>query len=199
MFIIGITGGTGTGKTTALRAVGLLGGGVIDCDEVYHRLLKTEEEMLSAIEAAFPGTVENGELHRKKLGAIVFGDPEKLQRLNAITHPFVDREVRRRLRQAEAEGRPLAVIDAIALLESGLGERCDVTVAILAPPEARIRRLIAREGITEEYARARIAAQHPDEWFRDRCDVTLANNGSMAEFAEKCRQCFLALMKEREA
>jgi len=199
VFIIGITGGSGTGKTTALRAAGLLGGGVIDCDEVYHGLLKTDGEMLSAIGAAFPGTVENGELQRKKLGAVVFNDPEKLRRLNGITHPFVDKEVRRRLRQAEAEGRPLAAIDAIALLESGLAALCDVTVAVLAPVEERVRRLLAREGVTEEYARSRIAAQRPDAWFLEKCTLALVNDGGRAEFAEKCRQCFLALMKEGEA
>ena len=65
--------------------------------------------------------------------------------------------------------------------------------------KARVRRLIEREGITEEYALARIAAQHPDAWFRESCALTLVNDGGRAEFAEKCRQCFLALMKEREA
>ena len=108
MFVIGITGGTGTGKTTALEVVRELGGAVIDCDEVYHRLLETDKEMLAAIEAAFPGTVEGGVLQRKKLGQIVFGDPEKLQRLNGITHGFVKKAVDKRLAEARREGKTLA-------------------------------------------------------------------------------------------
>ena len=76
--IIGITGGTGCGKTTALDAVRKLGGTVIDCDAVYHRLLQTDKKMLAAIEARFPGVVEDGQLNRKKLGAIVFADEAAL-------------------------------------------------------------------------------------------------------------------------
>ena len=197
MFIIGITGGSGTGKTSALRAVEALGGGVIDCDALYHELLKTDLGLLEAIEEAFPGVVEDGVLQRKKLGDIVFRNEEKLQRLNAITHGAVDREVQRLLRDFASEGKPLAAVDAIALLESGLGERCDVTVAITAPEEQRIRRLMAREGIPEEYARLRIRAQKSEEWFRSRCTVTLRNDGSREEFQEKCRRCFLALSEGR--
>ncbi len=197
MFVIGITGGTGCGKTSALETIRELGGAVIDCDAVYHELLQRDKELLAAIEAAFPGSVENGELQRKKLGKLVFNDEEKLQRLNAITHAWVDREVQRLLRAYRAEGKPLAAIDAIALLESGLGERCDATVAVTAPEEARVRRLMAREGISEEYALLRIRAQKNEEWFRSRCTVTLVNDGSREEFQEKCRRCFLALSEGR--
>ncbi len=197
MFVIGITGGTGTGKTSALKAIRDLGGAVIDCDAVYHDLLKTDQAMLDAIEAAFPGTVENGQLQRKKLGAVVFSDEKKLQRLNAITHACVDREVTRLLGEYEAEGKPLAAIDAIALLESGLGEKCDATVAVTAPEEARTARLMARENISEEYALLRIRAQKSEEWFRARCTVTLTNDSSREEFEEKCRRCFRALWEGR--
>lgn len=193
MFVIGITGGTGTGKTTALEAVKALGGQVIDCDELYHELLRTDKALLRAIGDAFPGTVEGGELRRKQLGQIVFGDEEKLQKLNGITHAFVDRAVEQRLADFRARGVTLAAVDAIALIESGLGLRCGATVAITAPEEERVRRLIAREGITEDYARLRIRAQKSEDWFRQHCTVTLENSGSREEFAEKCRRCFEAL------
>ena len=87
--IFGITGGTGCGKTTALEAIEALGGVVLDCDAIYHELLKTDPSLLASIDARFPGVVENGELQRKKLGAIVFGDPQALLDLNAITHAAV--------------------------------------------------------------------------------------------------------------
>ncbi len=180
--IIGITGGTGCGKTTLLKAIEARGGLVLDCDAIYHRLLGADPSLLSAIEARFPGTVENGALDRKKLGSIVFSDADALADLNRITHGAVKGAV-----LCQLSIRPkLAVIDAIALFESGLDRLCDTTVAVTAPVEDRVKRLIARDGITEEYARSRIAAQPGDDWFRAKCDHILENNGDMDAFATKC-------------
>ena len=187
--IIGITGGTGCGKTTALNAIRKLGGIVLDCDAIYHELLKTDRELLCAIEARFPGTVENGQLQRKKLGAIVFSDERALLDLNRITHAAVKAEVLRRL----AEKPALTAIDAIALFEGGLAELCDVTVAITAPRADRIARLMLRDGITEEYAALRIDAQHDAAWFRARCDHVLENFGSIDAFATNCLAFFTGL------
>ena len=83
-----------------------------------------------------------------------------------------------------------AVIDAIGLFESGLGAKCDLTVAVTADPEVRVRRLMARDGITEDYARARIAAQKPAEWFVERADLVLENNGNESEFEIQCQAVF---------
>ena len=180
--IIGITGGSGCGKTTALNVIRDMGGLVLDCDAIYHRLLKTDAAMLSAIDNRCPGTVEQGVLNRKKLGAIVFADEQALLELNAITHGAVKKEVLRQL-----ENKPkLAAIDAIGLFEGGLAELCDVTVAITAPEKDRIRRLMARDGISEEYAKSRIAAQRSDGWFRSRCDYLLENTEKIDAFATKC-------------
>ena len=180
--VIGITGGTGCGKTTLLNEIRKLGGTVLDCDAIYHDLLQTDSNMLTAIESRFPGVVEENSLNRKKLGAIVFSDPQALLDLNAITHSAVKAEVLRQLATSPA----LAAIDAIGLFEGGLAELCDVTVAVIAPEEMRIQRLMDRDGITEEYARSRIRAQHSDDWFRERCTVTLENNGTLDAFATKC-------------
>lgn len=180
--IIGITGGTGCGKTTLLNAVRQRGGMVLDCDAIYHQLLQSNREMLSAISDRFPGVIEGGQLNRKKLGAIVFADPNALLDLNRITHAAVKQEV---LRQLE-EKPPLAAIDAIGLFEGGLAELCDVTVAVTAPVEDRVARLMKRDGITEEYARSRIAAQHDAQWFRTRCSHILENNSNLDAFATKC-------------
>ena len=184
--IFGITGGTGCGKTTALQAIESLGGLVLDCDAIYHELLKTDPSLLESINSRFPGVVENGELQRKKLGAIVFADPQALEDLNAITHAAVKAEVERRLETAPA----LAAIDAIELFTSGLASLCDVTVAIVAPLEDRVKRLMARDSISEEYARARIAAQKDEAWFRAHCDAVLENNGEKDAFATKCVDFF---------
>ena len=180
--IIGITGGSGSGKTTLLNCIREVGGTVIDCDAVYHRLLQHDDALLSAIEARFPGTVENGTLNRKKLGAIVFSDAQALLDLNAITHAAVKQEVLRTIPSIPS----LVAIDAIGLFEGELAELCDVTVAVTAPTEDRIARLTQRDGITKEYARKRIDAQHSDEWFRERCDHVLRNDGTLEGFTAKC-------------
>lgn len=206
MYTIGITGPSGAGKTTALRVLEEMGGRVFDCDAIYHEMLASDGELLGRIEAAFPGSVKNYTLDRKALGARVFADPEGLQRLTDITQPLVAKRVMEEIGRSKApasatgvragdtfppEGRHFAVIDAIGLFESGLGARCDLTVAVVADPEVRVRRLIDRDGITEEYARSRIAAQKPAEWFAGQADMTLENNGSEEAFAQKCHSVFM--------
>ena len=179
--IIGITGGTGCGKTTFLDAIREQGGLVLDCDRIYHRLLQTNKSLLDAIDRRFPGTVEDGQLQRKKLGAIVFADKASLQDLNRITGRYVYDEVLRRL---ETDNRLIA-IDAIGLF-GGLHKLCDVTVAVTAPEECRVARLMQRDGITEEYAKSRIAAQRPQAEFSALCDHTLHNDSTKEAFREKC-------------
>ena len=194
--ILGITGGTGCGKTTLLKEIEKLGGLILDCDAVYHQLLRTDPSLLSAIDRAFPGVVEDGALNRKKLGSIVFQDEKALQALNAITHGAVKAEVLRRLQTKPA----LAAIDAIALFEGGLAELCDVTVAVTAPREDRVKRLMLRDSISEDYARSRIEAQHPDSWFASHCDFCLSNDGTAGDFQCKCLAFLKSpdIMKEKE-
>ena len=194
--IIGITGGTGSGKTTLLRSVQELGGVVLDCDAIYHDLLKSDPQLLAAIENRFPGTVREGCLDRKKLGSIVFSDENALKELNRITHAAVKEEVLRRLETAPR----LAAIDAIGLFEGGLAELCDVTVAVTAPEEARVARLMARDGISREYALLRIRAQKSDAEFSALCDHTLVNDSTPAAFESKCLAFLreLGIMKEEK-
>ena len=161
---------------------------VIDCDAVYHELLASNTAMLAEINARFPGTIENGTLQRKRLGAVVFADAAALDDLNAITHRYVRAEVRARLRAWARQGGTVAAIDAIALIESGLAELCTVTIGVTAPREVRIERLIAREGVTRDYAEARIDAQKPNEWFAQHCSYVLDNGGTLADFQRRCHQ-----------
>lgn len=188
MTVLGITGGSGCGKTTALQAVRDLGGLVLDCDEIYHWLLQQDKALPDAIEARFPGVVSGGVLDRKALGRLVFSDPQALQDLNCLTHAAVCREVRRRLRSWSGS---LAAIDAIALFESGLAQLCRFTIAVTAPREERILRLMNREGISRGYALRRIAAQPEDAYFIRLCDFKLENSGSREDFYS----CALALVR----
>ena len=192
--VIGITGGTGCGKTTALQALEELGFHIIDCDALYHQLLETDTAMLSAIDAAFPGVVENGFLQFKKLGKRVFGNQEALTRLNQIVWPFIVDGVKIVL---EAHYPQPCAIDAIGLMESGLSDLCTHTVAITAPEDVRIARLMAREGISEEYARLRISAQKSNKVFAAACGMTIENtDSSAADFRARCKSIFQSLLKE---
>ncbi len=195
--IIGITGGTGCGKTTALKTIEKdFGGLVLDCDRIYHELLAQDSSLLEAIENRFPGCVEYSKLNRKKLAGIVFSDPKALADLNTITHGAVKKEVLRRMDNAPG-GVPIA-IDAIELFDGGLGELCDVTLAITARSEDRIARLMVRDNITKEQATARIQAQKLESYFREKCDYILENNGSQVDFQRKCFAFFenLSILKK---
>ncbi len=196
MIVIGITGPTGAGKTTVLNVPRDMGGVAADCDALYHDLLRTDRAMREELCARFGGKIfdEAGDLRRKELGAIVFGDRAALDDLNAITHRHIVAELERRIVRARTEGRPAVALDAIALLESGAGKLCDVTIAVTAPEEARVRRIMAREGISEEYARARMAAQKPSGWFEERCTHTLRNDGGREEFEAKARALFKQIL-----
>ncbi len=196
MKIIGITGGTGAGKTTALNELATLDFCIIDCDALYHRLLEEDVELLDELKRRFPPAFVSGQLDIKALGNIVFQNPDELAALNGITHRFVIREVKAELKQAETEGRVGGAIDAIALIESGLGRLCSAVVGIIAPTEERVRRIMIREGISRQYAESRVNAQQPDRFFRKNCDYILENSGSQEAFAKRSRALFLSILAE---
>lgn len=182
MTVIGITGGTGCGKTTALNELEKLGALIIDCDALYHELLQSDEPMITELKANFPGAVVDGVLDRKALGRIVFSDSVALLSLNAITHRHVDRALTELLRRHAMAGGRLAAIDAIELISSGVGKRCAATIAVTADRELRIQRIMARDGISREYATMRVDAQKPDSYFAENCDYVIKNNSDRAEF-----------------
>ena len=199
--VLGLTGGTGAGKSSALRAVESLGGQVIDCDQLYHEMLETCAPLRDDIGASFPGAFDaDGQLDRRKLGQEVFSHKDRLEQLNSIIFRHLVPEVRRRL--ASSENR-LFAIDAINLLEGGLDQLCDRTVAVTSPLELRVRRIMARDSIPEQYARLRISAQQPDEYYRSKCDCELNNAAdTAAAFELEAREFFRRLIdtiKEEKA
>ncbi len=190
MCIIGLTGGTGTGKTTALGVLRSMGALCLDCDGIYHRLTRESEELKAALTARFGEVYKDGALDRKALGRIVFSDPEALRGLNSITHGFVTAETHRLLREYAMAGGSLAAIDAVGLVEAGEDGLCTAVFGVLAPREARIERVVAREGVSREYAASRVDAQKPDSFYLENCSACLLNDGTRDEFAAKCRAAF---------
>lgn len=193
--VIGITGGTGCGKTTALRELEAMGALIIDCDALYHDMLKTNVKMLADIERSFPGTVIDGFLDRKALGATVFSNEAALEDLNAITHHYIGLEVSKKLSEWAMRGGKTAAIDAIALIESGLAEKCCAVVGIVAEKATRIERIMKRDGISYEYAMMRVNAQYPNEYFEQKCEYVLHNDGSEQSFRKECKNLFKEVLK----
>jgi dephospho-CoA kinase len=171
MFILGLTGSLGMGKSTTARLFAEEGVPVHDADAVVHRLY--EREAAAAIEAAFPGTTAGGKVDRDKLAARVLGDSAALKRLEAIVHPLVHEAERRLLAEAKARGEKVAVLDIPLLFETGGEERVDAVVVVSAPPEVQRSRVLERPGMTVEKLEAILAKQIPDDEKRRRADFVV--------------------------
>lgn len=186
MIVIGITGPTGAGKTTALDVLAEMGFEIVDCDALYYRLLQTDKGLRQGLRDAFGEVfLPDGSLDRRTVAKRVFGDQEELAKLNGVVFPAVSAAVEQKIQKCSQKG---LAIDAINLVESGMGGLCDATVAVTASPAIRLKRIMARDGLTEEQARARIEAQKPADWYRDNCSFLLENQ-------EEDREAFEALMR----
>src|SRR5205823_6608405 len=171
MFVLGLTGSLGMGKSTTARFFAEAGVPVHDADAVVHRLY--EGEAVKAIEAAFPGTTADGRVDRKLLAARVLDDPAALKRLESIVHPLVQAAERRLLADAEARGENIAVLDIPLLFETGGEKRVDAVVVVSAPPEVQQARVLERPGMTMEKLEAILAKQMPDAEKRARADFVV--------------------------
>jgi dephospho-CoA kinase len=171
MFILGLTGSLGMGKSTTARFFAEEGVPVHDADAVVHRLY--EGEAVNAIEAAFPGTTADGKVDRNKLAARVLGDAAALRRLEAIVHPLVQEAERRLLAEAAANGERVAVLDIPLLFETGGDRRVDAVVVVSAPPEVQRARVLERPGMTIEKLESILSKQMPDAEKRRRADFVV--------------------------
>ncbi len=177
MKIIGLTGLTGAGKSTVAQKLMAYGCYHIDADKVARDVINNNENVKNKLKARFGDDVINadGTTNRPVLAARAFADRESTNDLNAITHPAVTEEIKSIIKDMQEVGYSGIIIDAIALFESGEDALCDFTVAVVAPKEIRLERIMKRDNITEEKALERINAQKDESFFTSKADFILWN------------------------
>jgi dephospho-CoA kinase len=185
MFVIGLTGSIAMGKSTTARLFAEEGVPVHDADAAVHRLY--EGSAADLIEGAFPGTTRNGRVDRMELGRRVLGDSMALRRLETIVHPLVRQAEKKFLREAEAKGAKVAVLDIPLLLETGAAERVDAIVVASAPPDVQRARVLER-GVTVENLEAMLARQMPDADKRARADFIVDSGQGIEHARAQVRQ-----------
>ena len=185
LYIVGLTGQTGAGKSEVLNIFSEKNYLVIDCDKVYHDLLLSDKEMLSDLEFIFPEAFFDGNLDRKALASIVFKNKQDLIRLNNITHTYVCRKVKSILKDYVLNGGKFAVIEAIELISSGLGELCDKKIALVASEDVRLDRIIKRDNLSYEEALLRVRSQKDEKYYLSNCDVVIDNSDTLEVLKNK--------------
>jgi dephospho-CoA kinase len=190
MVRIGLTGGIGAGKSTVATRLRELGATIIDADRLAREVVEPGTPGLAAVVAEFGPQVllADGRLDRPGLGRIVFGDAEKLARLNAIVHPLVGQRTQALIEAAPAGA--VLVYDVPLLVENGLAAGFDLVIVVGAPEAERIRRLVHDRGMTEDEARSRMRAQAGDAERRAAADVWIDNSGSPAATRAQVDACW---------
>jgi dephospho-CoA kinase len=171
MFVLGLTGSLGMGKSTTARFFAEEGVPLHDADAAVHRLY--EGEATALIEAAFPGTTSGGRVDRDKLAKKVLGDSAAIKRLETIIHPLVGRAEAQFLDEAARKDAAVVVLDIPLLFETGADRRCDAVVVVSAPADVQRARAFERPGMTEEKFQAILAKQMPDAEKRARADFVV--------------------------
>lgn len=183
MKVIGLTGGTGSGKSVVSQSLSEAGAVIVDADKIAHEIILKGKPAYQEIIAYYGTGIldEEGNIIRKKLGEIVFNNGEKLAFLNQCTHKYICAEVDRQIAAAKAADTATAIIlDAPLLLEAGLEQVCDGVWVVYADPEVRARRVMARDGVTYELAKARIANQKSWEEYKQAADTVIDNSKDLA-------------------
>ncbi len=183
MKIIGLTGPSGSGKGTA--ALLLLKHNIpsIDTDKVYRKILIPPSQCLDELREAFGPEVirPDGTLDRRALASVVFADREMLALLNSVTHKYILARTQKRIAYRRRTGREAVIVDAPALFEAGFDQKCDFVVTVTASREARIERIMQRDGFDRAATERRIDGQPPEDFYTSRSDYTVANNGTLDE------------------
>lgn len=177
MKIIGLTGASGSGKSTVVKVFGFP---VVDADKAARSAVENQE-CLNLLVESFGADILNKDktLNRKELAKRAFISKEKTEILNSITHPFIIKIMNDEIERLKQMGEKAIVVDAPQLFEAKCEDICDVVIGVLADKDIRIKRIISRDNISEEDAKIRLLAEKSDEFFKSRCDYIIINNGTV--------------------
>ncbi len=183
-YIIGLTGQSGSGKTTVCDTFKSLGFHIINADLVSKYITENSKSCIDELKTAFGEEyIENGVLNRRKLGSLVFADREKLDKLMEITFPYIIDEINRQIENIG--NNKLIVVDAPTLFESGLNKSCDEIVSVISDKALRLDRIMKRDKISKEEAEKRFSSQFSEKFFKENSDFIIENNGSEEELIKK--------------
>ena len=182
LFVLGLTGPTGAGKSAVAGMLAAAGLPVLDADKIAREVVEPGSPCLAALARAFSPDILRpvGTLDRKRLAALAFQDDASAKKLSAVTHPAIIARSLARLQEWEAAGCRAAVVDAPLLYESGMDAICGLVAAVIAPEDLRLKRILARDGITEQEARRRMAVQPDEAFYRAKGARLLVNDGDLA-------------------
>lgn len=195
--VIGLTGGMGSGKSTVSQLLAEFGAVIIDADKVGHEAYQPNTKTWQELVATFGQQIvaPDGAIDRKKLGAIVFGSPEQLERLNHIVHPRMFEMMKESIEQYRRQGVKVVVLDAAILFEANWTPLVDTIWVVVASESAVITRAKARTGLPEEQIRSRLHSQMSNEERTKRANVVIHNDGTFEELRTKIRELWTALKK----
>ena len=199
VFLLGVTGGIGTGKSMACSFFAARGAHVVYADAAAKELMVADEEVRKEIEEAFGSESYNadGSLNRAHLAARVFGNEDAVARINSIVHPRMAGVLRREQRIARDAGKKLLVYEAALIYESGSAARLDAVLVVHAPLALRLARVMARDGVSEAQVRQRMAHQLPPEVLLEKADYVIHNDGSETHLENLVAQLYQTLVSEQ--
>jgi dephospho-CoA kinase len=191
-YVIGVTGNIACGKSLVLEMLRDLGADTVDADRLYHELIAPGLPLWSELRGRYGDTIvaANGEIDRRALGRIVFSDPDALADLDRITHPAV---ITAALERIHASKSDVVAVDAVKLVQSGMADFCDQVWLVECAPRIQLARLIDRNGLSEEEAASRIAAQPALDPARKRADLTIDNGGTIADTRRQVEEAWREL------